>query len=146
MQGLPRSSTRAIRITSWFLAVKCSPSPQRAECGMCGCSRPPEGAAHDGSVAQLTPRLRKRIKHDFPPDSARYVLSYLEGLADREYGGQGRERIQAALVLASHGRRDRFESMVRLLRIDWRDVLMAGGVGQGDWSAVLDEELGVTCE
>jgi hypothetical protein len=97
-------------------------------------------------VAQLTPRLRKRIEHDFPAGSAEYVVSYLEGLSDSEYGGQGRERVQAALVLASRGRRDRFESMVRLLRIDWRDVLMAGGVGQGDWSAVLDEELGVTGE
>lgn len=74
------------------------------------------------------------------------MLSYLEGLSDSEYGGQGRERIEAALVLASRGRRDRFDSMVRLLRIDWRDVLMAGGVGQDDWRGVLDEELGVSSE
>lgn len=113
---------------------------------MCGCSPPSEGAAHDGFVAQLTPRLRKRIKQDFPPGTAKYVLSYLEGLSDSEYGGQGHERIQAALVLASHGRRDRFESMVHLLRIDWRDVLMAGGVGQDDWRAVLDDELGLSDE
>jgi len=93
-------------------------------------------------VAELTRRLRKRIEHDFPPGPAKYVLSYLEGLSDSEFGGQGRERIQAALVLASCGRRDRFESMVHLLRIDWRDVLMAGGVGQDDWPAVLDEKLG----
>jgi hypothetical protein len=107
---------------------------------------PCEGAAHDGSVPQLTPRLRQRIEHDFPPGSAKYVLSYLEGLSDSEYGGQGRERIQAALVLASRGRRDRFESMVHLLRIDWRDVLTAGGVGQDDWHDVLDGELGVSGE
>jgi hypothetical protein len=92
-------------------------------------------------VAQLTPRLRKRIEHDFLPGS---VLSYLEGLSDSEYGGQGRERIQAALVLASRGRWDRFESMVQLLRMDWRDVLIAGGVGHDDWRAVLDRELGVS--
>jgi len=36
--------------------------------------------------------------------------------------------------------------MVHLLRIDWRDVLMAGGVGQDDWRAVLDAELGVSGE
>jgi hypothetical protein len=97
-------------------------------------------------MAQLTPRLRKRIEHDFLPGPAKYVLSYLEGLSDSEYGGQGRERIQAALVLASRGRRDRFESMVQLLRMDWRDVLMAGGVGDDDWRAVLDRELGVSSE
>jgi hypothetical protein len=75
------------------------------------------------------------LSKDFPPGTAKYVLSYLEGLSDNEYGGQGRERIQAALVLASRGRRDRFESMVLLLRIDWCDVLMAGGVRQCDWAS-----------
>jgi hypothetical protein len=57
------------------------------------------------------------------------ALQYLEGMSDSEYGGQGRERIQAALVLASHGRLERFEAMVRLIRMDWRAVLMAGGLG-----------------
>jgi hypothetical protein len=97
-------------------------------------------------VAQLTPRLRKRIEHDFLPGSAKYLLSYLEGLSDGECGGKGRERIQAALVLASRGRRDRFESMVQLLRMDWRDVLMPGGVGHDDWRAVPDRELGVSSQ
>jgi hypothetical protein len=91
----------------------------------------------------VTPRLRKRIEHDFAPGAAIYVLRYLEGLRDREYGGQDSERVQAALVLASHGRRDRFDSMVQLLRMDWRDVLMAGGLGYQDWPAVLERELGV---
>ncbi len=97
-------------------------------------------------MARLTARLHKRIEHDFPPGPAEYVLGYLEGLSDSEYGGQSRERIQAALVFAACGRRDRFESMVHLLRVDWRDVLMAGGLGQDDWRAVLDEELGVSGE
>ena len=51
---------------------------------------------------------------------------------------------KAALVLASRRRRDRFDLMVHLLRMDWCDVLMAGGVGQDDWRAVLDDELGVS--
>jgi hypothetical protein len=33
-----------------------------------------------------------------------------EAPSDSEYGGQGRERAQAALLLASRGRRERFES------------------------------------
>jgi hypothetical protein len=84
-----------------------------------------------------------RIQHDFPPRAAMDVLRYLEGLPDSEYGGQGRERVQAALVLASRGQRERFDSMVQLLRMDWRDVLMAGGLGHDDWRAVLERELGV---
>ena len=71
------------------------------------------------------------------------VLRYLEGLHDSEHGGQGHERVQAALVLASRGRPERFDSVVQLLRMDWRDVLMAGGLGHDDWRAVLERELGV---
>lgn len=70
------------------------------------------------------------------------VVSYLGHLADSAYGGQSRERVQAAVVLASCGQWDRFKSLLGLLRLDWRDVLMAGGLGQGDWRAVLDAELG----
>jgi len=71
------------------------------------------------------------------------VLRYLEGLPDSEYGGQGHERVQAALVLASRGRRERSDSMMQLFRRDWRDVLMAGGLGHDDWRAVLERELRV---
>ena len=97
---------------------------------------------HHGGVAELTPRLRRRIAHDFPPGSADMVLSYLGALADSAYGGQSRERVQPSVVLASRGQRDRFKSMLQLLNLDWRDVLMAGGLGQEDWRAVLDAELG----
>ena len=123
-----------------------TPTPAASGCPVSACPDVAEGAAHDGSVAQLTRRLRKRIEHDFPPGAAMDVLRYLEGLSDSEYGGQGRERVQAALVLASRGGWERFESMVQLLRMDWRDVLMAGGLGQDDWRAVLERELGVPGE
>jgi len=58
------------------------------------------------------------------------VLSYLENLADSDYDGQSHECVQAAAVLASRGHWDRFKSMMGLLRVDRRDVLMAGGLGQ----------------
>jgi hypothetical protein len=69
-------------------------------------------------VAQVTPRLRKRVEHDFQPGAATDVLRYLDGLSDSEYGGQCRERVEAALVLASRGRRERFESTADLRRPD----------------------------
>jgi len=83
---------------------------------------------------------RKRIGLDFPAGSAE--ISYLEALADSAFDGQGRERVQAAVVIASRGQWDRFKSMLQLLRLDWRDVLMAGGLGEDDWRLVLDAELG----
>ena len=52
------------------------------------------------------------------------------------------ERIQAAVVLAADGDLAELRRQVRELRIDWRDVLMAGGLGYGDWPEVLDRVLG----
>jgi hypothetical protein len=96
---------------------------------------------HDVRVAELTPRLRRRIRRDFPAGSAEVVIGYLEALADNAFDGQGRERVQAAVVIASGGQWDRFKSMLELLRLDWRDVLMAGDLGADDWRLVLDAEL-----
>jgi hypothetical protein len=97
-------------------------------------------------VAELNPRLRRRVARDFPPGSAEVVVSYLEALTDSACGGQDRERVQAAVALASRGQVDRFNSMLRLLRLDWRDVLMAGGLGEDDWRAVLDTQLGPSAD
>ena len=88
---------------------------------------------HDGRVAELTPRLRRRIALDFQPGAADMVVNYLGSLGDSAFGGQSRERVQAAVVLSSRGLWDTFKSLLGLLKLDWRDVLVAGGLGQGDW-------------
>jgi hypothetical protein len=93
-------------------------------------------------VAELTPRLRRRIGRDFPAGSAEMVISYLLAVVDSAFDGQGSERVEAAVVIASHGEWDRFKAMLQLLRLDWRDVLMAGGLGGDDWRLILDAELG----
>jgi hypothetical protein len=93
-------------------------------------------------VAELTPRLRNRIGHDFAAGSAETVSSYLGALADSAFDGQSRERVQAAVVIASRGQWERSKSMLHLLTLDWRDVLMAAGLGEDDWRLVLDAELG----
>jgi hypothetical protein len=33
-------------------------------------------------------------------------------------------------------------AQVRALRVNWRDVLLNGGLGHGDWPEVLDRECG----
>ena len=85
-----------------------------------------------------------RIQHAFPPRAAMDVLRNLEGLPGGEHRGQGGERVQpprCSLHLADSG--SGFDSTVQLLRMDWRDVLMAGGLGHDDWRAVLERELGM---
>jgi hypothetical protein len=92
-------------------------------------------------VTELTQRLTDRIGRDFPPGTAERVRGYLTGLTADACGGQDPERIQAALVLASRGQWKRFLAVFKLLAVDWRDVLMAGGLGNADWPQVLSREL-----
>jgi hypothetical protein len=92
-------------------------------------------------VIELTQRLTDRIGRDFPPDTAEQVCGYLKGLTADACGGQDLERIQAAVVLASHGQWERFLAVFKLLAADWRDVLMAGGLGSEDWPQVLNRQL-----
>ena len=96
-------------------------------------------------MIELTQRLSDRIGRDFPPDTAERVCGYLKGLTADACGGQDLERIQAAVVLASDGQWERFLAVFKLLAVDWRDVLMAGGLGNEDWPQVLNRELGSNC-
>lgn len=92
-------------------------------------------------MAELTPRLANRIRADFPPDVAQTVAGYLAALSQDSFGGQDHERVQAALVLAAAGDWDRFLALFHLLRLDWRDVLTAGGLADADWPHKLAAEL-----
>jgi hypothetical protein len=92
-------------------------------------------------MAELTQRLSKRIGRDFPPGTAEEVRSYLTGLHADAFGRQDPERVQAAMVLASDGKWERFMRAFRLLKEDWRDVLVAGGLADEDWPDRLNVEL-----
>jgi len=49
--------------------------------------------------------------------------------------------VQAAIVLASVGQWNRFLLLFRLLRLDYRGVLVAGGLADADWPSQLEAEL-----
>lgn len=87
-------------------------------------------------MSGATNRLRSRVARDFrATGAAGEVVRLLEaaGLT---------ERIQAAIVFAARGDVREIERAVRLAAIDWRDVLVNGGLADGNWAAVLDRELG----
>jgi hypothetical protein len=83
-------------------------------------------------MTKLTQRLALRIGRDFPPGTAEQVCVYLEGLTAGECGGQDPERVKAAVVLFSRGQWERFPDMIEQLEVDWRDVLVAGGLAHED--------------
>lgn len=85
----------------------------------------------------LTPRLIARIRRDFGT-SADHVIDQL-GAA--ESGNQRRERVLAAIIAVPNGDPGRLQSAIKLSRIDWRDVLVAGGLANEDWPTQLDQTL-----
>lgn len=96
--------------------------------------------ATDGSyrrfVAAPSARLAARIRRDFPePGSADAIIANLGELDTNE-------RVQAAIVLWARGDLNRFRDSVALAFIDWRDVLVRGGLENEDWPLILVRELG----
>lgn len=92
----------------------------------------------------ISDRLLGRVRRDFPDaDVRRGILGALRILAvELEDSLQSTERLLTAVVVIAAGDVDHFRSAVRLARTDWRDLLMAGGLGDGDWPKTLDEMLG----
>ena len=92
-------------------------------------------------MTRPTERLIARIMRDFTLEDASDVIGWLGGLPEEAFGRQDLERVQAAPVLAASGDLRRFVTGVRLLRIDWRDVLVAADLAEGDWPERFDAEL-----
>jgi hypothetical protein len=82
-----------------------------------------------------TARLAARIRRDFPePGSAEVII---ESLRDVDAG----ERVQTAIVLWARSDLSRFRDSLALAHVDWRDVLVRGGLENDDWHQVLDAAL-----
>ena len=86
----------------------------------------------------ITPRLHRRIAADFAGAAPQVVAR----LGRVDLGGQDGERVLAAIVLAAGGHHERIDAMIELAHVDWRDVLVAGGLAHTDWPQRLDRLLG----
>jgi hypothetical protein len=96
---------------------------------------------------RVTPRLRRRIEHDFPEPGAagaieELVVDTVTALDLHGWDANATERIQAAIVLGGGGDLSGVRAMSDLARQDWRDALVASGLADGDWPERLDAELG----
>ncbi|MFZ0324291.1 MAG: hypothetical protein WAN48_09200 [Actinomycetes bacterium] len=86
----------------------------------------------------VTTRVAKRVRRDFPePGRADALIRRLSEASESE-------RVQAAVVLWAGGDRARFDDSLALCEVDWRDVLVRGGLADEDWADRLDAELGTT--
>ncbi|SCG55363.1 hypothetical protein [Micromonospora inositola] len=92
-------------------------------------------------MPDISPRLRRRIKTDFP-QHADVVVNRLHSLdqlvADSR---QDPERMFAAVVRLAQGRPDKLDRATRLAQDDWRDLLVGADFGTEDWPARLSAWL-----
>ena len=86
----------------------------------------------------ISQRILRRVNSDFA-SNADDVARLLEKV---ESGNQDRERVIAAVVLGARGELGSLLQMVELSLVDWRDVLVEGGLDSADWSRLLDQHLG----
>ncbi len=86
-------------------------------------------------------RLRARVRRDFSA-TADAAIRRLDALNLAMAEDQSRERVQAAIVLLADGDAAELEYYAGVAETDWRDVLLFSGLGNEDWRARLDAELG----
>jgi hypothetical protein len=98
----------------------------------------------DRGVTTASDRLIKRILQDFEHERVDAVLEHLGTIPQSLPLGssQDPERMQAAVVLPARGNFEAFLGLLRLAEEDWRDALVGAGLGDCDWAARLDDELG----
>jgi hypothetical protein len=92
----------------------------------------------------------RRVRRYFAqPGSAEGVLRLLADLPQKAGYSQdilASERVQAAIVLAAGGNIARLRKMLDLAAVDWRDLLVAAELADGDWQQRLSIELGESPE
>jgi hypothetical protein len=82
--------------------------------------------------------VRLELAKRFSPDDVGPATAALEALS-LQVGDStgGRDRIHLAAVLRSGGSVSALRDAIALAQIDWRDLLVAAGLGNSDWREVL---------
>ncbi len=102
----------------------------------------PEVLRNEVVTNTISQRLEARVRHDYPPQAAEEVLSFLLTVSeDHAASRQDAERLQAAAFILLKGDAGRIPAVKSLMR-DWRDGLVWSGLGQPDWPDRLSQMLG----
>ena len=89
----------------------------------------------------LTPRLERYVRAQFDPAETDAVLAALREWRIPYEDEPPDERLIAAVVFLAEGRRGGLAMGFDLAATDWRDLLMAAGLGGGNWRSVLAARL-----
>jgi hypothetical protein len=94
-------------------------------------------------VGNVSPRLKARVREDYPPHATEEVIAFLRTVSDdHATSRQDPERLQAAAFILLEGDVSRIPRVRMIFVRDWRDGLVWAGLGQPDWPGRLNEMLG----
>lgn len=92
-------------------------------------------------MSPLTARLRRHVELAFPPASVARVVATLQAWRIPYEDSPPGERLVGAVVLLADGDPDRLSTGLEIAARDWRDLLVAAGLENADWSHALDRRL-----
>ncbi|MHB9857913.1 hypothetical protein [Streptomyces sp. YIM S03343] len=90
----------------------------------------------------ITSRIASRVAEQYGADAAS-VTSLLEEAELRVFHRVAEEKITAAVLILADGSVDKLLDAIRLMEIDWRDLLIAAELAHADWPSTLDSIFGV---
>ncbi len=85
----------------------------------------------------LLPQVEQEIERVFAPEHRDHVRSRLAEQVLPLGESAPPPRVHIAILWLSQGELPRFERALQIARFDWRDTLVAAGLGNGDWREVL---------
>ena len=85
--------------------------------------------------------MQRYVRARFAAEDVDHALLELMAMADTGERPAS-ERVMAAAVIVSKGDLEELVKAAELVRIDWRDLLVMGGLAHEDWGDRLDEILG----
>jgi hypothetical protein len=81
---------------------------------------------------QVSQRLARRVRREFPDDLSSDILTSLERFDEAYLDGQDPERVGTAIVILA-ARGVALDAVIGLAERDWRDLLVAAELGNEDW-------------
>jgi hypothetical protein len=84
----------------------------------------------------VSPLVREQARRSFAPAQADEVIAALDA-TDLPLGSMRADRVQLAILLLARGDLPAFRAALQEARQDWRDTLVAAGLADEDWPAIL---------
>lgn len=92
-------------------------------------------------MSKLAPEVVSEVRKRFPEPAWSVVFALMETtplpLLDSDKHELERNRVHMTAIKYSKGDIEQLKNAMNLASIDWRDLLVASGLGTADWQTVL---------